>query len=152
MKSEATKILKDKNISFRIIKLSNKGISSNDVAKYAVDHLDPSEICKTIITKDKLGKNYALLLKGDDKIDFLKVKNVVGKKISIVSYEDVKQSTGKEPGAVCPIILDMPIFVDDKIFQSEKINFGSGNHMFGIEVYSNDLKKIFVFQKVSIAQ
>ena len=152
MESEATKILKDKNVPFRIIKLSNKGISSGDVAKYAVDRLNPSEICKTIITKDKSNNNYALLLKGDDKIDFSKIKNVVGQKISIVRYEDVKQSTGKEPGAVCPITLDMPIFVDDKIFQSEKINFGSGNHMFGIEVSSNDLKKIFVFQKVDIAQ
>lgn len=63
MESEATKILKDKNIQFRVIKLSNKGISSNDVVKYAVDYLNPSEICKTIITKDKLGNNYALLLK-----------------------------------------------------------------------------------------
>lgn len=140
MESEATKILKE------------KGISSSDVIKYAVTTIDPTEICKTIITKDKMGKKYALLLKGNDKIDFSKVRNIIGQKVSIVSYHDVEQSTGTEPGAVCPITLDIPVWVDNKVFQSEKINFGSGNHLLGIEMSPQDLQKVSTFQHADITR
>lgn len=152
MESVATKILKAKNIPFRLIRLSNKSISSDDVIKNAVDDLNPSEICKTIITKDESGNFYAIILPGTNKIDFSKAQNIIGQKISIVEFDDIEKITGQEPGAITPITLNMPIFVDQKVFQMEKINFGSGDNLFGLEVSTADLEKIFVFQKVDISQ
>lgn len=136
------KILKEKKIPYRLIELSDKGISFNDVIKNAKDEVNPKEICKTIIVKDKKDNKYAFFLKGDEKIDFAKAKDIVGKKISIVSHEDLVKTTGAEPGAICPLLLDMPIFVDKKVFGTKKINFGSGDHLHGLEMNSDDLNKV----------
>jgi prolyl-tRNA editing enzyme YbaK/EbsC (Cys-tRNA(Pro) deacylase) len=147
---ECEKILKEKRISYRLIKLSNKGVSFEDVIKYAEDEINPGEICKTIIVKDKKEGKYAFFLKGDEKIDFSKAKEIVGKKISIVTYDDLIKTTGTEPGAICPFLLDMPLFVDKRIFETEKINFGSGDHLYGLEINPNDLKKLVKFEIVNI--
>jgi prolyl-tRNA editing enzyme YbaK/EbsC (Cys-tRNA(Pro) deacylase) len=149
---ESTNILKEKGIEFRLIKLSDKGISFDDVVENAEDEVNPNEICKTIIVKDKKRNKYAFFLKGDQKIDFSKAKEIVGKKISIVSFEDLKKTTGKEPGAICPFLLQMPIYVDKKVFETEKINFGSGDHLYGLEISSEDLKKVIEFQEVEVSQ
>jgi len=147
---ESTKILEEKGIDYRLIKLSDKGISFNDVVENAEDEINPDEICKTIIVKDKKGVKYAFFLKGDQKIDFSKAKEIIGKKISIVSFEDLKKTTGKEPGAICPFLLDMPIYVDKKVFGTDKINFGSGDHLYGLEINSNDLEKVIEFEIVEV--
>jgi len=148
---EAEKILKDKGINYRLISLSEKGISFEEVVKYAKDEINPDEICKTIIVKDKKDNKFAFLLKGNKKIDFSKVKEVIGSKASIVSYEDLKKATGTEPGAVCPLLLNMPIFVDKQVLELKKIHFGSGDHLFGIEIKTEDLEKVIKFKTVDAA-
>ena len=97
MKLDSTKILEEKKIQYRLIKLSKKGVSCEDVVKFAKDKVKPEEICKTIIVKDKKNNKYAFFLKGNTRIDSKKAKNIVGKKISIISFDDLKQTTGKEP-------------------------------------------------------
>jgi Ala-tRNA(Pro) deacylase len=148
---ESTIILKEKGIAYKIIKLSKKGVSFDDVVKYAKDKLNPGEICKTIVVKDKLDNKYAFFLKGNQKIDFSKAKEIVGKKISIVSYDDLKDTTGKEPGAICPFLLNIPLYVDKKVFETEKINFGSGDHLYGLEISSKDLGKVIQFEIVDVS-
>lgn len=152
MKLESTKILEEKNIPYRLIKLSEKGISFEDVVKYAENKLNPDEICKTIIVKDKKGNKYTFFLKGNKKIDFSKAKEIIGSKISIVGYEDFVKETGTEPGAICPFLLEIPIFIDKEIFGLEKINFGSGNNLYGIEIKSKDLSKLIKFKEVDVTQ
>ena len=152
MELESETILKSKGISYRLIELSDKGISFEDVVKNAKDEINPDEICKTIIVKDKKGNNYAFLLKGNQKIDFSKVKEIIGSKASIVGYEDLKKATGTEPGAVCPFLLSMPIYVDKRVFETEKINFGSGDHLFGLEIKTGDLEKVIELKIVDVAQ
>ena len=90
-------------------------------------------------------------LKGNQKIDFSKAKDIIGSKISIINYEDLKKSTGTEPGAVCPILLDFPIFVDKKVLETNKINFGSGDHLYGLEIDSKDLDKVINFKVVDLS-
>jgi len=152
MEIKAVEFLENKGINYRLIKLSEKGISFEDVIKYAQEEINPNEICKTIIVKDKKNNRYALFLKGNQKIDFSKAKEIIGSKISIISYEDLKKSTGTEPGAVCPILLDFSIFVDKKVLETNKINFGSGDHLYGLEINSKDLNKVINFKVVDIAQ
>ncbi len=152
MELKSTKILEEKGISYRLIKLSDKGISFEDVVKYAEDEVNPNEICKTIIVEDKKGQKYAFFLKGDKKVDFSKAKEIIGSKISIVSYEDLVKETGTEPGAVCPFLLNLPLFVDKKVFELKKINFGSGDHLYGLEINSKDFKKVINFKEVDISQ
>ncbi|MBS3086043.1 YbaK/EbsC family protein [Candidatus Pacearchaeota archaeon] len=152
-KIESIKILDKKNVQYRLIELSERGISFEDVVKYSKKKITPKEICKTIIVRDKNGNKYAFFLKGDEKIDFSKAKSIIGKKISIVGYDDLIKTTKTEPGAICPLLLkDIPLFVDKKIFETEKINFGSGDHLHGLEINTKDLDKIIKFKIVSIAQ
>lgn len=149
---ESIKILENNGIKYRLIKLAGNGISFADVIKNAQDNINPNEICKTIIVKDKKDNKYAFFLKGNQKIDFQKAKEIIGEKINILSYEDLKKTTGKEPGAICPFLLNIPIFIDKRVFETEKINFGSGDHLYGLEINSKDLDKIMKFKIIDIAQ
>ncbi len=152
MRLKSVQLLESKKIPYRLIELSQKGISFDDVVKYSKDRINPEEICKTIIVKDKKGNYYAFLLKGKDKINFSKAREIIGEKISIVSYDDLLKKTGTEPGAVCPFLLDFPLFVDKKVFESKKINFGSGDHLYGLEITSADLSKIISFTIWEVAE
>ncbi len=148
---DSIKILKKKRIKFNLIYLSNKSVSLDDVVKSSKKELNPVEICKTIIVKDEEGNIYAFMLKGFQKIDFSKVREVLGKKVSILSIDELRKATGKEPGSICPLILDSPLFVDKDVFKTKKINFGSGSDLIGIEIFSKDLDKIVDFKIVDIA-
>ena len=152
MQLESAKILEEKGVEYRVIKLSNKAISAEDVVKYAQDKIGPDEVCKTIVVKDKKENKYAFFLKGSHRIDFSKTKEIIGQRTRIVNDNDLKEITGRERGEVCPILLDIPIFVDKRVFQTEKINFGSGNLFYGIEITSKDLEKAIDFKIVDVIQ
>lgn len=86
------------------------------------------------------------------RIDFSKIKGIVGK-ISILSQEQMKESTGFEPGEVCPFLLEgFKIFIDKRVFSREKIQFGSGDAKFGLEVATKDLDRIIKFEIADFAQ
>jgi prolyl-tRNA editing enzyme YbaK/EbsC (Cys-tRNA(Pro) deacylase) len=150
MHLDSVKILREKGVPFRIIELSEKAISVEDVIEYSKSRINPEEICKTIIVKDKKGEKYGVFLRGSDRIDFNKLNKILGK-VSIASLEDVKESTGVEPGSVCPLTLQNPILVDERVLSLEKINFGSGNHLYGIELKTSELKDIINYQVKDIA-
>lgn len=144
------RMLKEKDVPFRLIVLSGKAMSVDDVLKYS-DGIKREEICKTIIVKDRVGSAYAFLLKGDRKLDFPKVKEIVGK-VSMASHDDVCKAAGTEPGAVCPFLLTVPLFVDRRVLETSRINFGSGDHMHGLEIATRDLGKVVKFDIVDVSQ
>ena len=149
---ESVRILEERGISYRLIELRERAFSVADVIKYAKEKINPDEICKTIILEDEGGSKYAILLLGKHKIDFAKANKLTGQRLSIVNPEGVKRATGIEPGAVCPILLTIPLFVDRRVLEKEKINFGSGDHLYGLEVHTRDLEKIANFRVVDVAQ
>ncbi len=144
-------ILKEKDIWFNLIKLSAAAITVSDVVRYSGGKAKEDEICKTMIVKDGEDDFHALFLLGPDRIDFGKVKALVGK-VRIASAEEVRAVSGVEPGAVCPLLLSIPIAVDKKVFGKEKINFGSGDHLYGIEMRTEDLDKVIKFDVEDISQ
>ena len=150
MRLRVQDILESKNIQYRIIELKNRAISVQDVIEYSKEDINPEEICKTILVKQK--KEYhALFLKGSDKIDFKKLKQVIGK-TSIASREEVLKVTGVDPGAVCPLLLDVPVIVDERVLSLDRLNFGSGNHLYGVEIASVDLARVLEYKLADIAQ
>jgi prolyl-tRNA editing enzyme YbaK/EbsC (Cys-tRNA(Pro) deacylase) len=150
MRLQVQDILDSKNIPYRIIELKDKAISINDVIKYSKEEINSEEICKTILVKQKIDY-YALFLKGSDRIDFKKLKEVIGKS-SIASKVDVLKITGVDAGAVCPLLLDIPIIVDVGVLSLEKINFSSGNHLFGVEIASTDLARVLNYLLADITE
>jgi Cys-tRNA(Pro)/Cys-tRNA(Cys) deacylase len=150
MELEVEKILKEKGIKYKILELSGKVITHEDVKRYSNE--DPEDDCKTILAKDKKANLYAFFLRGMMRIDFSKIKEITGK-ISILSQEQMKKITGFEPGEVCPFLLEkFKIFIDKRIFDREKIQFGSGDAKFGLEIATKDLDKIIKFEIADFAQ
>ena len=151
MELASAKLLEEKGVDYRIVELTERAVTVEDVVRYARHEIDPDEICKTIILKDGEGRIHALFLKGKDRIDFKKLRRVIGK-ASVAAPDEVEEATRVKPGAVCPLTLDVPLYIDERVFMKERINFGSGNHLYGIELSPKDLAKVIDFKVVDAAK
>ena len=151
MQLASAKLLEEKGVDYRIVELTERAVTVDDVVRYAKHKIDPDEICKTIILKDGEGRIHALFLKGKDRIDFKKLRGLIGK-ANIAAPDEAEEATGFKPGAVCPLTLDVPLYIDERVFMKERINFGSGNHLYGIELSPKDLSKVIEFKVVDAAK
>lgn len=134
--------LKEKEIEFNLIQLKDRAMIVEEVIKFSDGKVNPKEICKTLILKDQENNSYVVVALGNDRIDFEKVsKRFDCSKLRLATPEEVKQEIGLEIGAVCPLFLELPMLIDRRIFNREKINFGSGDHLFGIEINPKDILK-----------
>ena len=148
---KAVRRLVEAGVEYRLIQLSDRAYTVSDVVKYSGGNLKINEICKTIIMKDRDGF-YAVLLLGDDRIDFKKLKKIRESKPRIADGGEVSEVAGVEPGAVCPLILDIPLIVDPAVFSREKVNFGSGHHLYGLEMAPQDIIKVVEYKSENIAR
>jgi len=151
MKPSSARKLDELGVEYRLIRLRDRAVTVQDVIDHADGDLDPAEICKTIIVKDRKGARYAVFLRGGDRIDFNKLKPVLGK-VSIASRDEVQEAAGVEPGAVCPLTINVPVYMDVRALGLERINFGSGNHLYGIELRTEDLAKALSYTVLDLAE
>lgn len=151
MKLESVRRLEKTGISYRLVELREKAFTVEDVVKFAKDKINRDEICKTIILKDDDGNKYAVLLLGKHRIDFSKMRVAVGRKLSIANYKEVTKETGTEPGAVCPLVLNIPLYIDKRVLDKERVNFGSGNHLYGLEISPRDFDRVIEFKVIDFA-
>lgn len=153
MELSVEKILKEKGIWYRLVKLNQKAYTVEDVVKYSNSEVELREICKTIIlTGKKTGKKLAAFLRGTDRLDFSKAKQLFGEEMKIASNDEVKEAAGVEAGAVCPFLLSVPLYVDNKVIGLEKVNCGSGDHLHGLEFQVGDLGKVVNYKKVDLVK
>jgi len=138
---KSVNILVEAGVKYRLVELQDRAYTVSDVVKFSGGNLKIDEICKTIIMKDSKGY-YAVLLRGSDRIDFKKLKELRGKNPKIAKGSEVSKVAGVEPGAVCPILLEIPLFVDPTVLELKRINFGSGHHLYGLEMDPQDLSKV----------
>ena len=121
--------LKEKNIQFQLIELKDKDMTVEDVIKFSDRKVNLKEICKTLILKDSKNNSYVVVILGNERVDFEKVRDRFNcSKLRLASPEEIKQEIGLEIGAVCPLFLNLPILIDRKVFNRKKVNLGSGNH------------------------
>jgi len=152
VKLRSAEILESLGIEYRLIELEERALSIEDVIRYSKEPINVDEICKTMILKDREGGRYAVFLLGGDRVDYRKAGEAIGKKVSIASFQEVKEAVGVDPGAVCPLLLELDLFVDSKVMALERINFGSGNHLYGLEIRPRDLEKIVDFRVADVAR
>ena len=74
----STRLLEEKGVPYRLVELTMAAITVRDVIAHSKTCIDPAEVCKTIILRDKSGSFTAVLLRGADRIDFKKVKKQIG--------------------------------------------------------------------------
>jgi prolyl-tRNA editing enzyme YbaK/EbsC (Cys-tRNA(Pro) deacylase) len=149
---EAERILHEKGIPYRLIELTDRAMTVADVARYSKGDINVDEICKTVIMRDDSGNRYAFLLVGTDRVDPHKAKRLTGRKLSVASPEEVHDSTGADPGAVCPLTLRIPLTIDQRVLDLERVNFGSGHHLYGIEMKTENLLRAVPHTVADIAE
>ena len=143
-------ILEGAGVEYRVMELTDRAVSVEDVVRFSKEDINPGEICKTIIVKSKAGFT-ALFLRGSDRVSFKKLRGVTGK-ARIASSEDVVEITGVMLGAVCPLLVPVPVIVDWKLLALDRVNFGSGNHLYGLEMKSADLYRVMDFRVADISE
>jgi prolyl-tRNA editing enzyme YbaK/EbsC (Cys-tRNA(Pro) deacylase) len=149
---EAERILRERGIPYHLIELTDRAMTVADVARYSKGDIKVDEICKTIIMRDDSGDHYAFLLVGTDRVDFLKAKRLTGKKLRVASPDEVSASAGADPGAVCPLLLRIPLTIDQRVTKLPRVNFGSGHHLHGIEMATADLLRAMPHTVADVAQ
>lgn len=131
---EIEKYLQEKGIDFQVIDLPETAVSAADIIRLSAGQVKEEEIIKTLIIKTKEGKFVACVLQGGDRLrkDFMD---------RLATKDEVLQTAGVEFGAVCPILLGIPIVIDEKVVKLKRVNMGSGDHLKGLEMNFEDLLK-----------
>lgn len=149
---EVEQLLDQKGIKYRLIELTGCAMTAADVTRYSKGDINVEEICKTVIMRDKKEGCYAFLLVGTDHVDVIKARRLTGKNLQIASPVEVRDSANVDPGAVCPLTLRIPLIIDTRITALKHVNFGSGHHLYGIEMKTRDLLRVFSYTIADIAE
>ena len=140
-------ILKKHNIKYELIKYERKLVRSTDLED---KNIKKEEVCKTIILKTRRKEYFAVCLKGEDRIDTNKVRALIGRKVDVAPHQSVERSNNLKVGEVCPLLIDMPIVIDKKVFEKNKLHFGSGDLYYDLVMNPNDLEKVIKFRIADI--
>jgi len=132
--------LNSKSIPHRIVELSHPAMTVPEVKEFAKEPIVEHEVCKTIMILTNNGA-IGIMLQGNRKIDFKKLRAQFGKTSRFATAKEVKAAANVEPGAVCPLLLNVPLYIDKSVVELQNAHFGSGDHMFGLEMRPVEIKK-----------
>ncbi|OGD83334.1 hypothetical protein A2165_04290 [Candidatus Curtissbacteria bacterium RBG_13_40_7] len=129
--------LKKKKLEFKVIDLGGEVSTVEGVTKTGVDE---GEIVKTLIVRTN-EHFVALAVRGKDRVDFKRVRRLFGSKSELAKPDEVQKITGVPVGAVCPILIDIPLYFDQKVLNLKHVHMGSGDLTKGLELEISDLLK-----------
>src|SRR3989338_9852355 len=129
--------LRAKKLPYELIDLGGQVFTVEGVKEVGVLE---DQIVKTLIirTNDNL---VALAVRGKDRVDFKKIRKLFGSKSGLAKPEEVLKVCKVSIGAVCPILLDIPLIFDRKVMDLKRIHMGSGDLTKGLEMDFADLLK-----------
>lgn len=81
----------------------------------------------------------ALCLRGEDRVDFKKVRRLFGNKSELAKADEVLKVVRVPIGAVCPVLIGVPVYIDERVMKLENVNLGSGDLEKGLEMKLADL-------------
>lgn len=140
------KYLLAQKLPFKAVKLEGKAYTVEDVVRSGIRLED---VVKTLIVRIERGPSthsvrsgstsfVALALRGNDRVDFKKIRAKFGSKSELAKPEEVLKVVGVPIGAVCPILLDVPLYVGDKVMELKNVHMGSGDLKYGLEMNLTD--------------
>ena len=146
------KHLKRLGIKYQIIDLGAEIFRVEDVVKAGVK---AHEVVKTLLVKTpnnpenlKWDKNLrsfvnvpfvACAIRGAERLDFKKIKRLLGSGAKLAKPDEVREIVGVPVGAVCPILIGIPLYFDQKVMKLKNVNLGSGDLTKGLDVSLADL-------------
>ena len=151
-------------LSFKIVVIGREAFTVEDVVRAGIDE---DEIVKTLIIRingipstqfvrsghstlrnESSGSDskrstrfVALALCGNDRVDFKKVRRLFGSKSELAKPEEVLRVVGVPIGAVCPVLVGIPLYFDRKVMDLRNAHMGSGDLKHGLEMELLDLLK-----------
>ena len=81
----------------------------------------------------------ALAIRGRDRLDFKKVRRIFSPKTDLAKADEVQEVVGVPVGAVCPILIGIPLYFDSKVMGLKNVNLGSGDLTRGLDMKLADL-------------
>lgn len=146
------KYLQRKRLDYKVIDLDKEaftvadvvkaGIKTDDIVKTLVVRTDSvDERCVPESSKGRSSYFIALALCGNDRLDFKKVRAIFGSKTELAKPEEVLRVVGVPVGAVCPVKIGIPVYIDRKVLDLKNVHMGSGDLKHGLEMKLGDLLK-----------
>lgn len=115
-------------------------VTVEEVQKYLGYGLDDAGATLVMKADDKF---VAIIKRGDTKLDNNKVKKFLSiSNLRMATDEEFAGITGVPSGAASVYNPSLPTYIDQKIFEKEYINAGSGSLLVTIRYRTQDLKKI----------
>ena len=133
------KFLKRKDFKYKVIDLGGEVYTVKQVSETGVEE---DEIVKTLIVRVEGLKKMqfvALSVRGCDRVDFKNVRKLLGNQSELAKPEEVQRIVRVPVGAVCPILVGLPLYFDRCVMNLNRINMGSGDLTKGLEMDLNDL-------------
>ncbi|MFH0873959.1 MAG: YbaK/EbsC family protein [Candidatus Komeilibacteria bacterium] len=144
-------LLADRKIPYELIEFAEPAYTVDDVSRLAGEKLQGSVTVKTLIlVGKKTAQPYCFILLGSDRLDTVKIKTLINEGYNLAKAATVEQVAQSEPGSVCPFLVNLPLYIDEKVFQQPTINVGSGDHHYGLNIASDTLKQLN-FRAVTIS-
>ncbi len=142
------KYLEQKQLVYKVIKLDKEAFTVADVVDAGIK-ID--EVVKTLIFRiyprsnpglERSQKAFiALVVRGNDRVDFRKVRRLFGSKSELAKPDEVLRVVGVPIGAVCPVLVGIPLYFDRKVLELKNVHMGSGDLVHGLEMRLEDLLK-----------
>ncbi len=107
---------------------------------------------KSLFLKDKTGHNYVLVTIEGEKLDSKSMKELIGKRVSICSSEELVEKASCVPGCVAPFGYqdEVTLIIDKKIYNYNKFLLSPGVPELTIEIHTEDINKILNIVKNNI--
>lgn len=136
-------------LRFEEITFEDEVISARD-KDTSVDHnYEPRNAIKTLVVKTK-DDFFGIILRGDQKIYDKKLTAILGK-WSVIDEKTLLDKFGFIPGTVCPLVLNIPLLVDEDALNMPVWSMGAGDIKKGINVKSEEILKVIKFEQVDIS-
>ena len=136
-----TNFLDENKVKYRTLEHEPTPTSA-DAAR--VRATSPEQGAKAMVLRSK-GKFTMCVLSGDRKINFKRIKDILGtKSVSFASADEVFEVTHCKPGGVPPFgnLFHIPIILDQSITKNEEIAFNAGVATKSIIMKTKDYLKI----------
>jgi len=124
--------LQNRGIDFEVVHFTDTAISARTSDTSRDQNFNPQNAIKTLLIKTPKGIN-AVILKGNDTVDQIKLKAIVGK-WSVVDKVTVENELNMVVGGVCPLSIDFHLLIDKAVLGLGILSMGAGDVSKGINV------------------
>lgn len=143
----AVKALKESDIDAQL-QFHGKSMTADKSAEQTGFSLE--QITKTLVF---IGDEpFAVLCPGNRRVDENKLENITETDVRMAKPDEVREATGYVVGGVSPFDLDIPVFMEKKLLEQDKLKPAAGSRVAGAEITPEDLKSITEAEVADVAE